>query len=526
MCKVGGRVISSASNQPLKGARVQLKNIDDPKSFYNLTTDADGQFNFLQVRPGTYRLLVRHNRFVPGFYGQRTAEFGPGAPLTLKAGDEVTDLLFKLIPTGAIEGQIVDEEDEPLPGIEIQALVRASQVPSDETIPSTGDLVPIRTAVTNDLGQFRLYDLAPGSYFVSAIDSGMPELSDESLRSGFGYELADSPQPKYPPTYYPGTTESSQAAKLELHAGEVTHIDLRLRRVETYQVIGRVVDLNHHPVLGANVSISLKDLATQFSSLRYGGETDAAGRFQITGVASGNYSIDASMIQDQKQWVAEEDINVSADNLKGVELVLLPPLTISGHIDFQSSSFHQGGRKIVWLHPKSGGNSHFGAGEISIDHTFKVEGLIPGAYSVSVSPLASDSYLAAAHLGSTDVLQNGLVLTGPLSSGTLELSISPDGASIEGLVTKSLKPVSGADVHIDRSDAEAGRGPSMTDAETDQNGNFAFHALPPGDYIVSVTESEHSDPAQKVTFTLEKKQHKKVTLELEEGQQIEPKERQ
>jgi len=81
-------------------------------------------------------------------------------------------------------------------------------------------------------------------------------------------------------------------------------------------------------------------------------------------------------------------------------------------------------------------------------------------------------------------------------------------------------------VHIDRSDAEAGRGPSMTDAETDQNGNFAFHALPPGDYIVSVTESEHSDPAQKVTFTLEKKQHKKVTLELEEGQQIEPKERQ
>jgi hypothetical protein len=50
-CTVRGRVVNAVGNQPLKNARVQLKSRDDPKRFYNVTTDAEGQFTFAQVVP-------------------------------------------------------------------------------------------------------------------------------------------------------------------------------------------------------------------------------------------------------------------------------------------------------------------------------------------------------------------------------------------------------------------------------------------------------------------------------------------
>lgn len=516
-CTLLGRVVNAVGNQPLKNARVQLKSADDPKRFYNVTTDAEGQFVFARVVPGTYRVLVRHNRFVPGVYGQKGDGFSQGGLLTLKPGDEVKDLLFRLAPAAAIVGQVVDEDGEPLPGIEVQALVRASRLPTDsDTPPEGGSLAPIRTAITNDLGQFRLYGLPPGKYFVSAVDSGMPELSEQSLTGGFGYEIADAPQPKYPPTYYPGTADPSQAAKVEVRTGDEIRIEFRLRRVDTYQVSGRVLDASGHPVQGANISISPDDLATEFSSLRYGGETDSAGRFQITGVAPGNYSVDASRIEDEKQWMADRPITVSADDVTGLELVLLPPVKVSGHIVFQGSASLQPGRGIVWLHPVNDSGHHFGAGDIRKDNTFTVLGLLPGTYTISVTPLVNDSYLAAAHLGMVDVLKDGMKVGNATPSGTLELVISPNGASIEGVVIKAQKPVSGAAVHIEMNNSEQGRKLVKADAETDQYGQFAFHALPPGRYAISAKEDEQSEGVHSVNTNLDEKQHGKITIKLDE----------
>ena len=136
---------------------MQLKSADDPKRFYNVATDAEGQFVFAQVVPGTYRLLVRHNGFVPGIYGQKADVFSEGGLLTLKPGEEVKDLLFRMVPTAAIVGQVVDEDGEPVTGVEVLALVKATSLPTnDETPPVSASLAPIRTAVTKDLGEFPL----------------------------------------------------------------------------------------------------------------------------------------------------------------------------------------------------------------------------------------------------------------------------------------------------------------------------------------------------------------------------------
>lgn len=518
MCTVRGRVVSAADSRPIRNARVQLKSADDPQRFYNVATDDEGSFAFQQVIPGTYHLIARHNRFVSGVYGQKSDAFSSGGLLTLKPGAELNGLLFRLVQTAVIVGQIVGDDGEPLPGVEVEALLKPASLPVHTHAETSTCLVPIQTVVTNDLGQYRLYGLPPGAYFVSAVDSGMPDLTDAALRGGFGYDLADAPQPKYPPTYYPGTTDPSQAERVPVRSGDEVRVDFRLRAVDTYKVTGRVLDANGRPVQRADVSISPDNPAMAFSGLQYAGETDSGGNFQISGVASGNYTVNASSGQDEQQRIAETPITVSGGDVTRLDLVLVSPVKLSGRIVFEGAASLQPGRGIVWLHPIVERGHQFGAGEIRKDNTFVVGGLTPGAYTILVTSLAGDSYLASAHLGNTDVLKDGLRIDGSPSAATLELTINPNGAGVEGWVTKAQKPVAGAAVHIEPTDPAKGRKLAQTDAETDQYGYFALHGLPPGEYVLSAEPDEQSGSEHTQKINLEAGQQGKITMKLDESQ--------
>jgi hypothetical protein len=46
-------------------------------------------------------------------YGQRKSD-DPGAVLSLRPGQELKDLLFRLVPSGVVAGRILDEDGEPV----------------------------------------------------------------------------------------------------------------------------------------------------------------------------------------------------------------------------------------------------------------------------------------------------------------------------------------------------------------------------------------------------------------------------
>ena len=125
-----------------------------------MRTGPDGTFVFPDLPAGTYGVTVWRNGFSE-FSPQRDRD-SHGRYITLKAGQKLENLDLRLNPTGVIAGQVSDEDQEPVQGLEVFAL-RINFQPGGRKQVSASS----RT-VTDDLGNFRLSNLAPGSYYVSA----------------------------------------------------------------------------------------------------------------------------------------------------------------------------------------------------------------------------------------------------------------------------------------------------------------------------------------------------------------------
>ena len=171
------------------------------------TTAADGRFSFKDVPPGDYRVTVTRNGYVSESYGARRP-MDPGLPLTLTSGQHMDDLVFRLVPAAIVTGHVRDENGEALPWARVTALLTYF-------VQGKRTLMPASSSATNDLGEYRLFNLPPGKYFLSA-----------------GYEMSQSMGPSMAfarnvreehegltTTYYPGTSDPGQAATVNVEPG-------------------------------------------------------------------------------------------------------------------------------------------------------------------------------------------------------------------------------------------------------------------------------------------------------------------
>src|SRR5579863_8042095 len=100
-CTVAGTVLRLDTGEPLKKAIVVLIGRESQGESVLDFTDGAGHFRFEDIEAGSYTLFVMRSGFVGAHYGQRKLE-DPGAVLTLHRGQEITDLVFKLVRMGVI----------------------------------------------------------------------------------------------------------------------------------------------------------------------------------------------------------------------------------------------------------------------------------------------------------------------------------------------------------------------------------------------------------------------------------------
>ena len=444
-CTVQGIVAAVDTRAPLKSAWVALTAVtpEDQSSkevtedgLFKGITDASGHFVIVGVPPGKYKFRAGKAGYVPGDYCLDGRP--PKATVVLQPREKLDKVEFRLSRTALILGRVADETGEPIAGVEIDAAPTGTRM---------GDVEledPLRIAVTNNLGEYRIYDLPPGSYYLSATDSGS-SIFNTSWR--LIWELGER-YANHLTTYYPDVTKSSEAQKLRLSAGQERRIDFTLPTVKLLTISGRVLGANGNPPAPTKVLLMLQDPNSRPRvGFREGVTTDTQGNFQIREVLPGSY-VFLGFVGEEEYWT-EQRVEVARDDVSGLVLQLRKNLALSGkakgtggsNLDFQKLNI-----RVEFPTPDP---TYMGAwSDLGKDGTFTIYGVRPTSQRITVYPMPEGWYLRSAFLGKQNVLQDGLNLSDSDPRESLELTLTPTAGRIEGTVLRGDDPAYGAVVRI------------------------------------------------------------------------------
>jgi protocatechuate 3,4-dioxygenase beta subunit len=305
---ITGRVVDAANGQPVRRARVHAASpaVVGGRTTY---TGADGSFTFRELPPGAYAVTVTKVGWVNGAFGQqRAAEAGKA--FDVAAGATVGHVDIAMARGGVIAGRITDEFGDPLTNTAVAAM-------RYQAFNGARRLVPVATRLTNDVGDFRIFGLAPGQYFLSA-----------TLRNAQGMNGGDE-RGVYAATYYPGTPSVASAQALTIAQGQtITGSNMMLLPVWPVHVSGTVISATGQPVRNASVMAALRLGLGTIAPVDAGVRPD--GSFTLSGLSAGDYILRAR--GGPSGETAAMPLTVGSSDMTGVQLVTSPPVKITGRV--------------------------------------------------------------------------------------------------------------------------------------------------------------------------------------------------
>lgn len=480
LASIEGQVFNAATGEPLKKASVSIRRPERGQPLFAMT-DASGQFSLTGVEPGRYRMFAERNGFVRQEYGARGPE-RPGTALTVDKAQRLTGVLLRLTPQAVVTGRIVDEDGDPLKNVQVQAM-RSGYSQGRRQLLAAGN------AQTNDIGEYRLYDLPGGKYYVMAIFRNAGPMTNAKER--------------YLPAYYPGTNDPATAVLLVVPGGtQLRGIDMTLRRGPTVSVRGRIVHAaasgTGGPLRGGAVRLISRGQGLAMptgQAMPFGAQSDA---FEIRGVIPGSYTLLVDTAWQRRRFTYRQPLDVGPSGIDGLTVTIPSPADLSGQLRLEGQGEINFGAVTVALWAKDSTPVTQTTGRAKPDGAFSIEGLMPDNYEVSVSGLPDGLYLKSARFGSDEVIDSGLSLRGAVA-GKLDLVVSPAAAQLEGVVLDAKQqPAKGALVALIPDARRQSRTSLFKTARTDDSGRYSILGITPGDYTVyafeDIESGAHLDP--------------------------------
>jgi len=472
-------VSRSDTGEPIPKAQVQLSPADtetaqaaEPERI--VRTGQDGTFVFWDLPAGTFRVTVWRNGFSE--YARQEGEHDQRRFITLKPGQKVAKLDLRLNPTGVIAGQVSDEDQEPVQGLRVWALRIDFQPGARKRVSEAG------RAVTDDLGNFRLPNLSPGPYYLSAGGLIQQPMREVGLKQGPAGRM------HYRNTFFPGSPSLDEAQALKV-GPELATNDIRFTvpTERTYAITGKV--------LSGVGSAALKDAEVSCERIDKAGYTyEAVGEtvqlesdrsFKFSSLYPGDYTLSVKkVVQDRLTHLGFASVRIVDSNVRA-NIEVGRAAEVHGRVQ-APQEFAVTGKKLTLEIFGSGFYLLHQSSPLEASGRFVIANLPPGEYTFAIynQPSEQTIYIKKAVCGGHDYA--GRVFS--LAVGTTldcDVVLGNDTGVIHGEVRSGENAAAGSVIVLIPESDELRRVPRYAlTAKSDTAGEYRVAGVIPGDYLL------------------------------------------
>jgi uncharacterized surface anchored protein len=468
--RVAGTVVSKTDAHPLDRARVTLVDAKNSQKSESIITTEDGKFAFENVPAGKYSLTGAKRGFITASYDQHD-QFSTA--IVTGAGLEIEALVLKLAPNAVVWGRILDEAGDPVRRANIALYYQDHQEGVDQ--------IRMRaSAETDDLGDYELPELTPGTYFLSARATPWYAVHPPSTSGAQDKAAVDrSLDVAYPVTYYPDVTDSESASPISLKGGERVQVDIHLNPVPALRLLFRVSGDAQHGFVFPHLEQPTFDGSTIVET---GGSYQVSpGLFEVTGIPAGRYNV---RLQGQGTNMQMNGVDFSKDGeqIDATASVPLSSLKISVQIPGESS-IPKG--LLISLLSKVGNRT--GVHMLDAKGEAEIDQVPAGRYEMFAWGTRKVYSIARATAEGAEVSGHSIILT-PGASVSASITLAQGSVEVEGIVKKAGKGFAGAMVVLVPKNPEDHCDRFRRD-QSDLDGTFRLRSVVPGSYSLMAIEN-------------------------------------
>jgi hypothetical protein len=506
-----GHVFAADTGQPLRKAQVRMI-AGEIRENRMATTSESGLYEFKDLRAGRYTISASKGSYVSVSYGQQRPT---DAPKPLEILDHQTvERVDLMLPRGAIiTGRVVDEFGEPASDIQV-AMERYQVIQGQRRLFSSG-----RSVMTNDIGEFRLFGIPPGQYYLSA-----------TWRRSGGFNPNESPSDRsaYVPLYFPGTMNANEAQRITVSAGQqLDDLVMVLKPIKASRVSGTATGVDGRPMGPAIVMVMQSSAA--FGSMAGTTQVRPDGTFTVSGLAPGTYTLRTQRMGPPVDGpeIAMATVTVAGDDITDVQLVATKPSTLTGRIIVDPAAASLLPRTLtVGAFPASFTGMPMPSpppARMADDYTFELKSP-PGVMRLSLSsgfgPQATGWSIRSVRLNGVDVTDAGIEFKPNEDITGVEVELTNKVTTVSGTVKTSRGELAKdytAVVFAQDKEKWTGNTRYQSAGRPDQDGRFKITGLPPGEYYAVAVDRLEQGQSGDPDF-LERVRGRAVSLTLREGE--------
>jgi hypothetical protein len=473
---VRGVVRRADSGQPIPAAQVALiaegQSVDQAMARATIT-DVSGQFMLRGVEPGSHNLLVQAEGYF-GVTGLADASTRTARIVHIAEGQHVDLGVVNLIAGSTISGRIAGPDGKLVAAATVEAL-KGSYV--------RGRLAftLVKRVKTDDLGEYRLFWIPPGAYYIRAV-----------YRSN-----ADAGTERYARVFFPGIPEEDAAPPVLVNSGsELSGIDVRIPTTPTMGITisGQVVaDESGGDTRVTSIHLAPRDrrvllLGDDADELENQAANASQGRFEIRNVPPGGYSLNMVVRHAGRVRPVSLPVDVVDRDITNITVPLTPAFGLPGKATLDGgapgTAILSQSIQLVPTEPMPGIDS-FAINPHPQTGEFTLPAVPAGKYAIRVSSVfrSADTYVADLKRGETSVFDSGLTIGGSLRE-PLEVVLKSKGGILTGTITDptKLRPFPYATVVLVPEKARRQNFALYKHTLSSEDGNFVFTGIPPGNY--------------------------------------------